>query len=168
MSQYETVIIGFPIWWYTAPTISKFHLQNAKEHGVTQKEIAAVITHVAFYTGWPKGWAVFQMAKEVWELNEGDLPYEDEAIRAHAKEMVFPIGEPNDAYAQYFVGRSYLVPISTSQMGIFKDTFEINYAIYDRYHIIPVFFEEAYQGAWHLFHLHFHQQLPGRNTNTCI
>ena len=26
----------------------KFHLQNAKAHGVTQKEIAAVITHVAF------------------------------------------------------------------------------------------------------------------------
>ncbi len=26
----------------------------AKAHGVTQKEIAAVITHVAFYAGWPK------------------------------------------------------------------------------------------------------------------
>ena len=33
----------------------KYHLQNAKEHGVTQKEIAAIITHVAFYAGWPKG-----------------------------------------------------------------------------------------------------------------
>lgn len=44
----------------------KFHLQNAKEHGVTRKEIAAVITHVAFYAGWPKGWAVFNLAKEVW------------------------------------------------------------------------------------------------------
>ena len=29
----------------------KFHLQNAKDHGVTQKEIAAIITHVAFYAG---------------------------------------------------------------------------------------------------------------------
>ena len=45
----------------------KFHLQNAKAHGVTQKEIAAIITHVAFYAGWPKGWAVFNLAKEVWE-----------------------------------------------------------------------------------------------------
>ena len=35
----------------------RFHLQNAKDHGVTQKEIAAIITHVAFYIGWPKGWA---------------------------------------------------------------------------------------------------------------
>jgi alkylhydroperoxidase/carboxymuconolactone decarboxylase family protein YurZ len=42
------------------------HLQNAKAHGVTQKEIVAVITHVAFYAGWPKGWAVFRLAKEVW------------------------------------------------------------------------------------------------------
>ena len=41
----------------------KFHLQNAKAHGVTQKEIAAVITHVAFYAGWPKAWAVFNLAK---------------------------------------------------------------------------------------------------------
>ena len=43
----------------------KYHLQNAKNHGVTQKEIAAVITHVAFYVGWPKAWAVFNCAKEV-------------------------------------------------------------------------------------------------------
>lgn len=32
----------------------KFHLQNAKDHGVSQKEIAAIITHVGFYAGWPK------------------------------------------------------------------------------------------------------------------
>ena len=43
----------------------KYHLENAKQHGVTQKEIAAVITHVAFYAGWPKAWAVFNLAKEV-------------------------------------------------------------------------------------------------------
>lgn len=48
----------------------KYHLENAKQHGVTQKEIAAVITHVAFYAGWPKAWAVFNLAKEVWELDE--------------------------------------------------------------------------------------------------
>ena len=102
----------------------KYHLQNAKNHGVTQKEIAAVITHVAFYAGWPKAWAVFNLAKEVWETGEGDLPYEEEAMRAHAKEMVFPIGEPNDGFAQYFSGRSFLAPISTSQVGIFNVTFE--------------------------------------------
>ena len=74
-------------------TSLKFHLQNAKRHGVTQKEIAAIITHVAFYAGWPKGWAVFTLAKEVWNVNEGDLPYEDAAMQAHAKDMIFPIGD---------------------------------------------------------------------------
>lgn len=43
-----------------------YHLQNAKAHGVTKEEIAAIITHVTMYTGWPKGWAVFNLAKTVW------------------------------------------------------------------------------------------------------
>lgn len=88
------------------------------------KEIAVAITHVAFYAGWPKDWAVFNLVKEVWDANEGDLPYEDEAMRAHAKEMVFPIGNPNDGFAKYFTGKSYLAPVSTSQVGIFNVTFE--------------------------------------------
>lgn len=45
----------------------KYHISNAKNHGVTQKEMAAIITHVAFYCGWPKAWAVFRLAKEVYE-----------------------------------------------------------------------------------------------------
>ena len=102
----------------------KIHLQNAKNHGVTKKEIAVAITHVAVYPGWPKDWAVFNLVKEVWDANEGDLPYEDEAMRAHAKEMVFPIGNPNDGFAKYFTGKSYLAPVSTSQVGIFNVTFE--------------------------------------------
>ncbi len=43
-----------------------YHLQNAKAHGVTKDEIAAIITHATMYVGWPKGWAVFRLAKEVW------------------------------------------------------------------------------------------------------
>lgn len=46
------------------------HLQNAKANGVTRKEIAAVITHVAFYAGWPKAWAVFNLAKKIWGTEE--------------------------------------------------------------------------------------------------
>lgn len=102
----------------------KYHLQNAKSHGVSQKEIAAIITHVGFYAGWPKAWAVFNLAKEVWAPNEGDLPYEDEAMRAHARSMVFPIGQPNTAFAKYFIGQSYLAPVSTTQVGIYNVTFE--------------------------------------------
>lgn len=44
----------------------QFHLQNAKNHGVTKEEIAEILTHAAFYAGWPKAWAAFKMAKEVW------------------------------------------------------------------------------------------------------
>ena len=101
----------------------KYHLENAKNHGVTQKEIAAIITHVAFYAGWPKGWAVFNLAKEVWNVDEAV----DAAIDAKAKHeasMMFPIGQPNDAFAKYFVGQSYLAPVSTSQVGVFNVTFE--------------------------------------------
>jgi 4-carboxymuconolactone decarboxylase len=43
----------------------KHHLMRAKENGVTKDEIAELITHVAFYAGWPKAWATFYMAKEV-------------------------------------------------------------------------------------------------------
>ena len=44
----------------------KYHIENAKKNGVTQKEMAAVITHTAFYSGWPKAWAAFNLAKEVY------------------------------------------------------------------------------------------------------
>ena len=99
----------------------KYHLENAKKNGVSKKEIAAIITHAAFYAGWPKGWAVFNMAKEVWAEDAGKVV---SAKEAHANEMVFPIGQPNDGFAQYFIGQSYLAPLSTSQVGIFNVTFE--------------------------------------------
>ena len=45
----------------------KYHIINAKNNGVSQKEMAATITHVAFYAGWPKAWAVFNLAKEIYD-----------------------------------------------------------------------------------------------------
>lgn len=44
----------------------KYHLMSAKKNGITKTEIAEIITHAAFYCGWPKAWAVFGLAKEVW------------------------------------------------------------------------------------------------------
>lgn len=97
----------------------RYHLESAKKNGITKTEIAEILTHTAFYAGWPKAWAAFRMAKEVWiGENDGD------AKTAHENAMVFPIGEPNDAFAQYFIGQSYLAPISTAQVGIFNVTFE--------------------------------------------
>ena len=98
----------------------QYHLMSAKKNGITKTEIAEVLTHAAFYAGWPKAWAAFNMAKEVWA--EEAAP--EDAMAAHAASMVFPIGAPNDAYAAYFTGKSYLAPVSSSQVGIYNVTFE--------------------------------------------
>ncbi len=45
----------------------KSHLENAKKNGITQEEMAEIITHVAFYAGWPNAWATFRLAKEVYD-----------------------------------------------------------------------------------------------------
>lgn len=42
------------------------HLRTAKANGITKIEIAEILTHGAFYAGWPKAWAAFRLAKEIW------------------------------------------------------------------------------------------------------
>lgn len=42
-----------------------YHLQTAKKNGITRTEIAEILTQVGFYTGWPKAWAAFRLAKDV-------------------------------------------------------------------------------------------------------
>src|SRR5574344_1616347 len=82
--------------------------------------IVSIITHTAFYVGWPKAWAVFGLAKEIWNDKSLALSEKDK----YQQSIMFPIGSPNDAYAQYFIGQSYLAPISTEQVKIFNVTFE--------------------------------------------
>ncbi|MCM1289406.1 MAG: carboxymuconolactone decarboxylase family protein [Corallococcus sp.] len=98
----------------------KHHLQNAKNNGVTKAEIVAAITHTAFYAGWPKGWATFNLAKEVWNEHTAATTEKDK----YQNTIMFPIGAPNDAYAKYFIGQSYLAPISKEQVFIANVTFE--------------------------------------------
>lgn len=98
----------------------QFHLMSAKNNGISKEEIAEILTHAAFYAGWPKAWAAFKMAKDVWTE---DSP-EETGRKAHERNMLFPIGKPNDGYAKYFTGQSYLAPLSTEQVGIFNVTFE--------------------------------------------
>ena len=86
----------------------QYHLTTAKQNGITRQEISEILTHAAF-----------RMAKEVW-AEEDDA----DGKARHQQEMVFPIGAPNDGFAQYFVGQSYLHPLSTSQVGVFNVTFE--------------------------------------------
>ncbi len=45
----------------------KYHLETAKKNGVAAQEMAEILTHLAFYAGWPNAWAALRMAKEVYE-----------------------------------------------------------------------------------------------------
>lgn len=64
-----------------------FHLQSAKNNGITRTEIAEIITHIGFYAGWPKAWAAFRLAKEVW--NE-DISCKDKDEKTRfQREMIF-------------------------------------------------------------------------------
>ena len=67
----------------------KYHLTTAKANGITKNEMAEILTHLAFYAGWPNAWAAFRMAKEV---------YADGDSEAHGG--IFGLGEPNTAYAK--------------------------------------------------------------------
>ena len=76
-------------------------------------------------------WAAFNLAKEVWSE---DVKGED-AKAAFQREMIFPIGEPNTAYAKYFKGNSYLAKISDCQI-----------------HFSNVTFEPGCRNNWHIHH----------------
>lgn len=95
-----------------------YHMQKAKENGVSRTEIAEILTQLAFYSGWPKAWAAFRLAKEVWTENCG-------TAEEFAKTSLFPVGEPNTAFGQYFTGNSYLKILSGKLgMTVANVTFE--------------------------------------------
>mgnify|MGYP000074348857 FL=1 len=89
----------------------RYHLENARNHGVTRAEAAAIITHATMYSGWPKGWAAFNLAKEVWKDDEPVAQDDVRIADPSGLSKDFPKGEPNTAYAQYFVGNSWLAPL---------------------------------------------------------
>lgn len=43
------------------------HLSRAKANGVTERELAEVIIHLAFYAGWPRAMSAVRVAREVFE-----------------------------------------------------------------------------------------------------
>ena len=48
----------------------KAHLNIGKQNGISQEQIVEIITHLAFYVGWPKAWSAFSLAKEVYQSKE--------------------------------------------------------------------------------------------------
>ncbi len=103
----------------------KYHLTTAKQNGVTQEEMAEILTHIAFYAGWPNAWAAFNMAKEVYA--DGDAEHGG----------FFGQGNPNTAYAKYFTGNSYLKVVSHEG---------------DPLTICNVTFEPGCRNHWHIHH----------------
>ena len=75
----------------------KAHIAVAKNNGVTDAQASAIVARVR-------------------------RPAEPEQLPADWS--VFPVGKPNTAYAKYFIGRSFLAPVSTQQVGVFAVTFE--------------------------------------------
>lgn len=111
----------------TAGDALRYHLQTARKHGVTREEMAALLTHLAFYAGWPNAWAAFPVAKEVYA----------DAADAEGRGGFFGLGEPNDAYAKYFTGRSYLNVLSKPGEPLT---------------ICNVTFEPGCRNFWHIHH----------------
>ena len=112
----------------TTDSSLKYHLASARANGVTREEMAELLTHVAFYAGWPNAWAAFNMAKEVYADNEAE---------AEGHGGFFGLGEPNDAFAQYFIGQSYLKALTGPD-----DYLPIN----------NVTFEPGCRNNWHVHH----------------
>lgn len=92
----------------------KYHIQNAKNNGVSKEEMAEIITHIAFYAGWPNAWAAFNIAKEV---------YKEDDLNTHGGFL--GLGEKNTEYEKYFIGTSYLKQVAkTTNLSINNVTFE--------------------------------------------
>lgn len=104
-----------------------YHLTTAKKNGVTRTEMAEILTHLAFYAGWPNAWAAFRMAKEVYA--------EECSTEEHGG--FFGIEEPNVNFAQYFIGNSYLNPLTDPKETVF---------------IANVTFEPGCRNNWHIHH----------------
>lgn len=94
----------------------KYHLMSAKNNGISKTEIAEILTHAAFYAGWPKAWAAFRMALEVWD--EPDSA--DDAKSAH--------GAAADSWFSHLAievpgvngSNEWLEPVSDEQYGSIK------------------------------------------------
>ena len=80
----------------------KSHLELGKKHGVTKEEVVEIVTQIAFYSGWAKAWSTFPLIEEVYGNNG--------IMESHGG--IFGMGEPNVNFAKYFIGKSYLKPLT--------------------------------------------------------
>jgi len=103
-----------------------YHMTEAKKNGIGREEMAEILTHEAFYAGWPNAWQAFNTMKKVY-TEEDEAADEGAMSEAEFDAVnVFGKGVPNTAYAKYFVGNAYLNPLTRAgdPLGIANVTFE--------------------------------------------
>lgn len=96
----------------------EYHLTNAKKNGISLNEMVEIVTHAAFYAGWPNAWAVFNLIKKV---------YKEELENKETNHGGgFGLGKLNPL-GKYFTGKSYLkelAKIEDASLSLFNVTFE--------------------------------------------
>jgi len=112
----------------------KHHIENAKNNGVTSQEMAEILTHLAFYSGWPNAWGAFRIAKEVYADGAQNAIAETAKFDA---QNVFGKGDENVAYAKYFIGKSYLKNLTPDGAAL---------------PVHNVTFEPSTRNNWHIHH----------------
>lgn len=106
----------------------KSHFIIGKKHGITKTEAVEIVTQLAFYSGWPKAWSAFALIDEVYVNDKNE--------EVHGG--IFGMGEPNTAFAQYFIGNSYLKPLNKpGESTVF---------------LANVTFEPGCRNNWHIHH----------------
>ena len=84
--------------------------------GNSPETLTAAVIQCLPYIGFPAAIKALRIIKEETADADGKAAFQ--------REMIFPIGEPNTAYAKYFIGNSYLAPISKEQIPFSNVTFE--------------------------------------------
>lgn len=105
------------------------HLEMGLAHGLTRAEIVEVVTQLAFYTGWPKGWAVFSVAQEVFD--QADVTQEEAAIYNRFGEHYAYDG------GDHFTGRTWMRDLRG---------FDDGYG----YYASSLVFEPGCRNSWHI------------------
>ncbi len=92
------------------------HVAGARNMGLSDAEIHSIPAALAAGVGETEAWRAAKAIAKVYgeDFNEGE-PVEN---------MMFPKGDFNSGFAQYFIGNSYLAPLSTGKIPVSNVTFE--------------------------------------------
>ena len=92
------------------------HYHGNVNAGNSPETLTAAVIQCLPYIGFPAAIKALRIIKEETADADGKAAFQ--------QKMIFPIGEPNTAYAKYFIGNSYLAPISKEQIPFSNVTFE--------------------------------------------